>query len=247
LRESKNNSIFILCTDTVSSKLYDLAQRLRKAREDDDFVETDLRLWTKKLQELKIDIADVRPTITIREDPSMKLIIKLDVPSITQRPKQNESLVGICGDVQIQDNGHVAIQRSSGTSYVHGRNEYLFGEHKIRFNVNKAKPDFVIVFGITSKIETFSTWPSSCHGWSSDDNSYCGGQSGLNKTDLAKDLNGKSSFTIELLLDCDNRKIQYFNEQTKNRRELNVDLIQCPFPWQVFFYLFSPGDRVQLL
>jgi hypothetical protein len=177
----------------------------------------------------------------------MKIIAKLDVTSITQQPKQNESLVGVRGDIQIQNEGRVAIQRSSGTSYISGRNEYSFGRYKIRLNVNKVHFDCDIYFGITSKKETFSTWPSSFCGWSSDDVSWCGELRVIDKTNFKGDLNGKTSFTIELVLECDNRKIQYFNEQTKNSRELNVDQTQCPFPWQIFFYLYSPGDRVQLL
>ncbi|CAF4450891.1 unnamed protein product, partial [Rotaria magnacalcarata] len=37
-------------TEIVSMKLNDLAQRVRKARTDDDYVETDLEKWIKKLK-----------------------------------------------------------------------------------------------------------------------------------------------------------------------------------------------------
>ena len=44
---------------TISSKLSDLGEEVRKAREDEDFFETDLRLWTTKSEELKTDITDI--------------------------------------------------------------------------------------------------------------------------------------------------------------------------------------------
>ncbi len=68
-----------------------------------------------------------------------------------------------------------------------------------------------------------------------------------NKTNDESDLNGKTSFTFELVLDCENRKIQYFNEETNKRRKLNINLTNCPYPWRFFFYMRSVGDRVQLL
>lgn len=126
---------------------------MREAREDDNFVETDLRLWTDKLQELKIDIADIYLTVIIHKDPSMKLIDKLNITSIIQQPEVDENLVRICESVQIEDNGHVAVQQGSRISYACGKNEYSFGKYKIRFNVNKTKLDFNTNFGIISKME----------------------------------------------------------------------------------------------
>jgi hypothetical protein len=64
---------------------------------------------------------------------------------------------------------------------------------------------------------------------------------------VERDLNGKTSFTIQLFLDCDHRKIQYYNEDTKNKLEINIKLKICPFPWRIFVYLYSYGDRIQLL
>ncbi|CAF1320393.1 unnamed protein product [Rotaria sordida] len=235
--------------ETISSKLRDLAEQLRKAREDDDFVEIDLRLWKTKLQELKINVtADVHPTVTVHEDPFITLVSQLNIKSITQRSEDDEKLVRIFGSVQIDDNGYVAIQRDSTiVSYVRGKNEYSFGRYKIKFNIDKTELHHTTVFGIISKMEKFTQWPSSCHGWSNDDTYYRSGMYHSNNTNMKSDLQGQTSFTIELLLDCDNRKIQYFNEQTKNMRELNINLEKCPFPWQIFFYLRQIGDRIQLL
>ncbi|CAF3243149.1 unnamed protein product [Rotaria sp. Silwood2] len=232
----------------ISSKLRNLAEQLRKAREDDDFVETDLRLWTMKLQELKINITDVHSTVTVHEDPFISLVAQLNIKSISQQSEEDEKLVRICGSVQLDDNNCVAIQRDSTIiSYVRGKNEYSFGRHQIRFRVDKTELHYSTVFGIIAKMETLSKWPSSCYGWSNDDTYYSNGNYYSNNNSMGNDLSGQISFTIQLLVDCDNRKIQYFNEKTKNMRELNINLTKCPFPWQIFFYLHEAGDRIQLL
>ena len=152
------------------------------------------------------------------------------------------------GRAQIDENGFVAIQRDSSTiSYIRGRNEYSFGKHKIRFRVDKTNLNYTVVFGIISKMEACTMWPSSCHGWSSDDTYYCGEKNFLDDKNVDNDLKGQTSFTIEFLLNCDRGKIQYFNELTKNTREININRKNCPLPWQIFFYLHSAGDRIRLL
>jgi hypothetical protein len=242
--------LFSLCMhlETISSNLHDLAERLRTAREDDDFVESDLRQWTVKLQKLKDDMTNIHRTITVCEDPSTILVNKLNITAINERLEEDESLMRACGSVQIENNGRIAIQRDAKiVSYVRGKKEYSVGRHKIRFNINKTELHIDMVFGIISKTEKLSEWPSSHYGWSNNDLYYCDGKYYNNGADAETDLKDMTSFTIELLLDCDDRKIQYFNEQTKKTRDLNVNLKQCPFPWQIFFYLHSAGDCVQLL
>ena len=39
-----------------------------------------------------------------------------------------------------------------------------------------------------------------------------------------QDMRNQTRFQIELLLDCDNRKISYTNQHTENVRETNVDI-----------------------
>ncbi len=67
----------------MSQKLHDLADRLRKARIDDDYVETDLHGWTIILEKLKNEIINISPLITIQED-STKFIGKINVTGTIQ-------------------------------------------------------------------------------------------------------------------------------------------------------------------
>jgi hypothetical protein len=236
----------------VSKELYDLAERLRKAREDDDYVETDLRTWTTNLEKLKRDIATISPSINICEDSTKVLIAKMYVSTIRQDLPQEERFGEFSGNILIEDNGRVAshggLCRSS--AHVRGKGEYSKGKHQIRFLINKTSALYVMSFNIVSKSNSISKTSALeeaiAYGWHSND--------GINNPDKDilvnkdfKDLRGETTFELELLIDCDNRKISYFNERTKNKREMNVNIDKCPFPWQLQFYLFDVGDRVQLV
>jgi hypothetical protein len=42
-------------------------------------------------------------------------------------------------------------------------------------------------------------------------------------------------------------KIRLTNEQTHNKWEVNIDLSECPFPWQLHFNLHYVDDRIRIL
>jgi hypothetical protein len=84
------------------------------------------------------------------------------------------------------------------------------------------------------------------YGWSNMDGIF-GPNEDMLVDNNYQDMKDQTKFEIELELDCDNRKISYVNQGTKNRREMNVNISKCPFPWQVEFYMFAVGDYVRLL
>jgi len=236
----------------VSKELYDLAERLRKAREDDDYVETDLRTWTTNLEKLKHDIATISPSINIFEDSTKVLIAKMYVSTMRQDFLQEERFGEFFGNIRIEDNGRVASYSGLKPSdaCVRGKGEYSRDKHQIRFILNKQTASYAMSFHIVSKSNPIPK-PSlnseySAYGWYSNDGIHNPDENHhVNKN--FKDLRGETTFELELVIDCDNRKISYFNEQTKNKREMNVNIDKCPFPWQLQFYLFDVGDRVQLV
>jgi len=234
----------------VSKELHNLAERLRKAREDDDYVETDLRTWTNKLEQLKRDVTTVPPSISIFEDSTKILIGKMYVSSTRQTLGQKERFGEFFGNIRIEDNGRVALYSGSGESnaYVRGKEEYSKGKHQIRFIINKNS--YVMSFNIVSKstpIRRMSSFEiGTVYGWQTDD-CINNPDSDLQVKRKFKDLQGETTFELELAIDCDNRKISYFNERTKNTREMNVNIDKCPFPWQLEFYLYDIGDRIQLV
>ncbi|CAF1370702.1 unnamed protein product [Rotaria sordida] len=75
------NKILILFLENISKELHDLAKQLRKAREDDDFIETDLCIWTDILEKPKHDAYKVLSSMTVSEDPTKVLVAKIFISS----------------------------------------------------------------------------------------------------------------------------------------------------------------------
>ncbi|CAF1203567.1 unnamed protein product [Adineta ricciae] len=238
-------------TQRVSKKLHELAERLQIARIDDDYVETDLNTWKTMLQELQNDLTAFTPLLSIHEHPSQILVSKVALSIPKDRVKQ-EKFGKPYGSVRIEGNNLIAVHcgTKNGTALVRGVGEYSSGIHKIRFLFKKSDIDYITSFGIVSKLMSLDLKTSDssykCYGWNSNDSTCAPGADQLQCKNL-QDMIGQALFEIELTLDCDNRRISYINQRTQNRRELNIDITKCPFPWQVHFYLYEIGDCVRLL
>ncbi|CAF1552921.1 unnamed protein product [Rotaria sp. Silwood1] len=230
--------------ENASETLKYFSQRLRKAREEDDYIENDLHLWSLKLENIKKDLTTMNSSIILREDLKDTLIANVYLSSIKQQILTNESFLRSVGDIYIEDNGQLAVHgdQKRSDAFLCGKNEYIRGKHKIRFIINKKNSDYITTFGIAS-IES----QLSVYGWSSDDQTVGGGYSQSKNVFNQRDMKGETILQIEFVIDCDNRKISYFNERTRCTKEMNVDLDLCPFPWQLYFYLYDTGDRVRLL
>jgi hypothetical protein len=232
--------------------LHEFAERLRKAREDDDYVETDLRTWTTKLEKLKSDVNSFSSSACICEDSTKVFISRIYVAVTKENLAQEERFGEFCGNIRIEDNGRVALFSGFDgcNAYVRGRGEYSNGKHQIRFIINKKTTEYIMSFNIVSKfapvLRTSSGEKPIIYGWHTDDRLNNPNKDFQNKKNF-KDLRGETSFELQILLDCDNHKISYFNERTKNTHQMNVNIDLCPFPWQLEFYLFDVGDRVQLI
>ncbi len=231
----------------MSKELHDLAERLQKARIDDDYVETDLRTWTTMLQKLKDDMNLNTSSIFLQEDQTQTVIGRMYISGTT---KQTEKFKESFGSVRIDDDGLLATHcgARNDTALVRGIGEYSSGKHNIRFLFKKNNVEYITSFEIVSKLMPINASNSNyrLHGWSSLDEIYsCDVETIVDE--YFQDMKDQTEFQIELQLDCDNRKISYVNQGTKNRREMNVNISKCPFPWQVEFYMFAVGDYVRLL
>ncbi len=232
--------------------MHDLAIRLQKAREDDDYVETDLRTWTTKLEKLKDDIVTVSSSMSVYEDSMKVLIGQMYVSSIIPNFTQEERFGEFLGDIRIEDNGCEAIHNGSRRceAYVRGKWKYSKGKHKIQFAIYKKTTSYVISFNIISKSTPISTASSyekrPVYGWNTTDSVNNPDKDHRVKKSF-EDLQDETTFELEVTIDCDNRKISYFNKQTANTHEMNVNISKCPFPWQLEFQLYDIGDRIQLV
>ncbi|CAF3643630.1 unnamed protein product, partial [Rotaria sp. Silwood1] len=208
--------------ENASETLKYFSQRLRKAREEDDYIENDLHLWSLKLENIKKDLTTMNSSIILREDLKDTLIANVYLSSIKQQILTNENFLRSVGDIYIEDNGQLAVHgdQKRSDAFLCGKNEYIRASIESQLSV---------------------------YGWSSDDQTVGGGYSQSKNVFNQRDMKGETILQIEFVIDCDNRKISYFNERTRCTKEMNVDLDLCPFPWQLYFYLYDTGDRVRLL
>jgi hypothetical protein len=235
-------------TDKLREVLEHLTQQLKKARDDDHFFETDLKEWMKKLDTLKKDLI-LPQTINIEYDNNKTSFISKILIGETANTS-NECFEQSFGNIQITNNGTVITHnQSSRYAFARGRHEYSSGEHRLRFVIENLSIYKWVFLGVVSKSAPTQTTPSigkTCYGFSGQNNVWRDG----NKTN---GLNGyKSNFetndTIELLINCDQRKIHLINERTRSTHILDVDIVNCPFPWKLSVgFVYSPGERIRIL
>ena len=221
--------------------LKSLSQRLNQARKDDDYVETDLQLWLNKLTTLRDDLMlSENSTLILREDVQRPLVSNLILSTTQSKAKQIERFTQSIGDVTIEDQGQMAIHgtRKRSDAFVFGEKEYSQGQHKIRFIITKKDAECLTTFGVMSQ-----RIPSSVFGWNSNDETV-----GVRVSSRGRqsDLKGETILQLELIVDCEQRKLSYYNERSAATRDISVDLNVCPFPWRLYFYLFHTNERIRL-
>lgn len=206
------------------------------------------------LTKLKNDVTDIWCSINVREDLSKPLVSKLILSSNTeQKSELNEQFQDYVGTVCIKENGRLVYHNGpkKGSAFVRGCQKYSSGVHEIRFVMDKKNSKYVMSFNIVpasiSELAEEFDVTESCYGWFSDDISYSCGGIQVPSTAEFYDMQGETMLEITLVIDCDNRKISYFNERTKNRREMNVNTTKCALPWKLLFSLFDVEDSIRIL
>ena len=240
-----------LDSTTTRKTLTDLAERLRTAQSDDDYVETDLQRWTTILEKLKNDLYTPSSRVMICQDPTKILLVGISASILSDEKHSKEIFGEVHGQVRIENNGSAAkyCGDQRGDAFVRGISEYRSGKHKIRLMIRRHTTSWDMLFGIVSKRMSTPELADKCEysifGWWSNDEIYPRTDV-LKKNKPSRDLKGEIRLEIELTLDCDHHTISYFNERTRAIRQLNIDMMKCPFPWQLLINLYGMGDQVRL-
>ncbi|CAF1071888.1 unnamed protein product [Rotaria sordida] len=224
-----------------------LTEELRKARNDRNFVDTDLKKWIEMLDKLKKDSIVLLTIDVIQDNAPNPFISKIIINGgdVASKVVFNQT----AGSIRIEDYGQViAHDQMNDHGTARSKNEYSSAQHQFRFKIEHLHTDKWIFFGIVSRdapMQPLSYSTPTTYGWGGNNSVYLNGvdqtHSGGYKSDL--EIND----IIELMIDCDRRTIRWTNQRTKNTHALDVDTNKCRFPWQLSVGLYYLGDRVRIL
>jgi hypothetical protein len=219
---------------------------LSAARKEDDYVETDLKKWTEKLEDLKADLT-ADHTIEFGSDNDETSLI----PKYFINGTSSDVFYQTVNDIEISEARKVVTHGpTNGIAAARCRGEYSRGQHRFRFRIERLSNSAGFSCGIVSKNTPLhsiisTTAPPNVYG-------YAGTYQCLNHNVLFSfnEQNNlfqfHTNYNYEVLIDCTQRTIHLTNEQLGHTTTLNINLAICPFPWQFFIALYYANDCVCL-
>ncbi|CAF3841759.1 unnamed protein product [Rotaria magnacalcarata] len=135
-------------------------------------------------------------------------------------------------DIRIEENGCVAVCQPNCSTWpeVRGTQLYSSGVHQIQIKMEQLVHG---MFGITSSSTPIQNIAfaakSSCFWYAGNNDVRLYGSS--HKDYGGYDGNIRVGHTVELRINCNERKIALFNKTTSKLYEISVDINNCPFPW----------------
>lgn len=229
----------------LSKELEQLSERLKRGREQDDFIEADLQLWKETLKSIKTNL-NSQSKFSINQNNNISLVQDISI-NFFVTPKEKFALAST-DTVRIEENDLVVIHDEQDNHVeIRGQNEYASGSHRIRLRIEETTNAWMLL-GINSKItplRRLSYDSTSTYGWSSNARVWSNGRQ--NKNNSIDIIAMKKNDIINLILDCDKQTIMIANERTNTQNELTIDINRCPFPWQLHINLYEANSRVRIL
>jgi hypothetical protein len=228
----------------LTEDLTKIADELKQARREEEFLETNILEWTNQLNKLKNDLAKP-PAFDIQQDQNEDSFISKIYIDVSL----NEVFERILGNIRLEDNKQVIVHGESNSyATVRGKGEYFYGQHRLRLQIQECFSSKWIFIGIISKdviITENSSVSPSVYGWAEPNQVYINGVYNQNLKNYRSEV--QKNDILELLIDCDERKIHLTNERTHSSDELDINLNKCPFPWQLNVIMYFAGDRIRFL
>ncbi|CAF1103711.1 unnamed protein product [Adineta ricciae] len=242
-----------------------ITKEMQAGRELDDFTEIDLLRWTEELKHLR-ELLDAELHVRLIEDPSRSTSVPMI--KISEEQGLNSSILhrydiadynrdgvarvkemfrNFAGKLALSEGGYVATCIGSywDGSTVYGTRLYSSGRHEIRFRIDhKGSNDLFFGIKTTSDDLPVRTWTGTCsYGWWEVDQAI----ESVNGHRVHTDRGVRTGDEITLVLDCENRLIQFEHHRVNTIAQMLVDLRKCPFPWQILVTLRSNGDCVRII
>lgn len=231
-------------TIELNENLTKLAVEINHARQEDEYFEKDIQEWHEKLNKLKHNLTKL-PLLNIQEEKNpTSFISKISIDTTT-----SEIFEKICGNIELENNNQVAVHdQLNSYAIVHGKGEYICGEHRLRLKIEEYNSSKWIFLGIISKNAVIAENllnSSSTYGWAAPNQVYINGVYCSNLFKYQNDV--QKDDIVEVLLNCDQRKISLKNERTQSLHEIDIDLTKCPLPWKLHIIMYFAGDRIRFL
>jgi hypothetical protein len=230
----------------VTNDLTHLTTELSKARNEDDYVETDLKEWIEKLDKLKLALTAAQTIDFGRDDDKTSLISKIFINDAS-----TDIFHQTTGDIQISECKRIVVHGPTNEIGVaRCKGEYLLGQHRLHFKIGQLSVNTGFSCGIVSKSTPMGSilnipvhnFMYQYNGFRAYDRLNHNAVFTFNETNYHFQIND----TYELLIDCNRQTMRLTNKQSGNTQELNVNLAACQFPWQFFITLHYGNDRVCL-
>jgi hypothetical protein len=224
-----------------------LTIELNKARNEDDYVETDLKEWTDKLDKLKKDLTAPQ-TIDFNENSTENSWI----PKIFINDASTDMFYQSTGDAQISEGGKYVVHGpTDDIAVVCCRGEYSLGQHRFRFKIEQFSQGTGFSCGIISKStpkdSITNTVNYNVYGYAY---TSSGTYQRLNHNVVysfnEQNYNFKVDDIYEIFIDCNRKMMRLTNERTSQGQDISIDVDACSFPWQFFIAFFYANDRVRL-
>lgn len=240
-----------------------LTSELQASRETEDYTEADLKRWTERLNQVRMDLEKTFHLYTLNDDDSESVIRLIKIKDngtviiSDNKSPMNQKLILINTErfdqrdatVEVTENGFVATYKGpklKRSAIVFGMNRYSTGQHHFRFRIiRKSNGNFY--FGIVTQTQNdaetiFSTATTVCGWWRCDYAVVLGEvRRGSSTTEISE------GDEMTLILDCEQRKISIDHHRTQQSAHLLIDTEKCPFPWKLVVAMSSVGNCVRII
>lgn len=239
----------------IHNSLEHITKKFAAVEKSNNFTETDVQKWTKKLDDLR-NLLEKPSNISIVQE--RKCASEIHGIKIVEQPTEiaktngthsihstQDHFITIFGPCKLSEDNRVVTHSSyrAGLSQISGVTEYSSGKHSIDFIIEK-KGDKNLFFGIySSSKQPSSTFDSSIHGWWSIGYMIVNGETtGGNDTEIFQ-----TGDRVTLRIDCDRQQLGLEHHRTKRLSHLPIKLDVCGFPWKILVRLLTGGDCVRIL
>ncbi|CAF1167184.1 unnamed protein product [Didymodactylos carnosus] len=166
----------------------------------------------------------------------------------------------VCGNAILEDNGLIATQIINYHHYceIRGTNVYSTGIHRLQLKIERRRRSralnngndwiFIGIIWSSTPMQERSFDSPTAYGWAGQKQVYLKGNVANIEGYGGWDSDLCENDTVELIMNCNEKKIQLFNQRTNKLYEILIDIVTgCPFPWQLHVNLYYPDDLLRIL